>query len=90
VLSTIPYIAGDAAALNYSRTRRMSRVSRAEFAHLAAKARLPEKRVLDTVTETVERFKDVWATEKTNLPLTAKVVDAVDAHARGIPLYHGL
>jgi len=90
VLSTIPYIAGDAAALNYSRTRRMSRVSRAEFAHLAAKARLPEKRVLDTVTETVERFKDVWATEKTRLPLAAKVVDAVDAHARGIPLYHGL
>jgi serine/threonine-protein kinase HipA len=88
LLSTIPYIEGeDTAALNYSRTKKMAALSKDELAHLAAKARLSEKLVIDTARETVERFRDVWATEKRNLPLTAKVIDAVDAHAPKIELY---
>jgi len=53
-LSTIPYIPDDSAALNFSRTKRFDEFSEDKLSHLAAKARLPEKLVLDTARETVE------------------------------------
>jgi serine/threonine-protein kinase HipA len=87
LLSTIPYIPDDTMALKYSRTKKMSEFSKDELKHLAAKARLREKLVLDTAAETVERFKTLWATEKKNLPLEKKVVSIIDAHAASIPLY---
>ena len=89
LLSTIPYITDETAALNYSRTKKMTEVNRDELSHLAAKARLSEKLVLDTATETVSKFKEVWATEKKHLPLAKKVLEAVDAHVVKVPLYHG-
>lgn len=87
LLSTIPYIPDDTMALKYSRTKKMSEFSKDELKHLAAKARLREKLVLDTAAETVERFKTLWANEKKNLPLEKKVVSIIDAHAASIPLY---
>jgi serine/threonine-protein kinase HipA len=89
LLSTIPYIQDDNAALNYSRTRIMAELSRDELVHLAAKARLSERMVLGAAAETVERFKDVWQTEKKNLPLAAAVVHAVDEHAPKVAIYRG-
>jgi serine/threonine-protein kinase HipA len=87
LLSTIPYIPDETAALKYSRTKKMTEFSRDELTHLAAKALLPEKLVLDTAAETVARFRDVWTAEKTNLPLPRNVVDAVEAHAARVPIY---
>ncbi|WP_035686631.1 type II toxin-antitoxin system HipA family toxin [Bradyrhizobium sp. Cp5.3] len=90
LLSTIPYIADDKMALNYSRTKKMIEFSTDELKHLAAKARLSEKLVLDTASETVARFKAVWSKEKSHLPLARKVVDIVEAHAATIPIYSWL
>jgi serine/threonine-protein kinase HipA len=87
LLSTIPYIADDKMALNYSRTKKMAEFSRDELKHLAAKARISEKLVLDTAAETVQRFKQVWSEQKTKLPLENKVIEIVDAHAVSIPIY---
>ncbi len=87
LLSTIPYIPDGKMALNYSRTKQMTDFSRDELKHLAAKAMISEKLVLDTAAETVERFKQVWAQEKTNLPLHRKVATIIDAHAPSIPIY---
>jgi serine/threonine-protein kinase HipA len=88
LLSTIPYIEGeDSAALNFSRTKKMTQFNTDELRHLAAKARLPEKLVIDTARETVQRFKEYWAMEKNNLPLASKVLEMIDAHAPTIPLY---
>ncbi|TCU15639.1 serine/threonine-protein kinase HipA [Rhizobium azibense] len=88
LLSTIPYIEGeDTAALNFSRTKKMAALSKDELVHLAAKAELSEKLVLDTARETVERFKEVWEAEKKNLPMAAKVLETIDAHVRTIELY---
>jgi serine/threonine-protein kinase HipA len=56
-------------ALNYSRTKKMAELSKDELTHLAAKAKISEKLVIDTAAETVKRFKQVWAGEKANLPL---------------------
>jgi hypothetical protein len=81
LLSTIPYLPDDKAALKYSRTKLMAELSVDELKHLAAGARLSEKLVLDVARETVDRFKHAWAAEKTNLPLARDVVEAVDAFA---------
>jgi len=90
LLSTIPYIADETMALKYSRTNKMAEFSKDELRHLAAKAKLSEKLVLDTATETVERFKQIWSKEKANLPLEKKIVRIIDAHAASIPIYSEL
>jgi serine/threonine-protein kinase HipA len=88
LVSTIPYMAGeDTAALNYVRTKKMAEFNLDELRRLAAKAMLPEKLVIDVATETVQRFRDVWQTEKSNLPQAAKVIEMIDAHAATVPLY---
>ncbi|RVC81682.1 type II toxin-antitoxin system HipA family toxin [Mesorhizobium sp. M4A.F.Ca.ET.022.05.2.1] len=91
LVSTIPYMKGeDTAALNYSRTKKMAKLDTDELRHLAAKALLPEKLVVDTAAETVQRFRQVWEAEKTHLPLAATVVKAIDAHAPTVPLFSEL
>jgi serine/threonine-protein kinase HipA len=90
LLSTIPYIADGKMALNYSRTKKMAEFSKDELTHLAAKAKLSERLVIDTAAETVQRFKQVWAHEKANLPLEKKIVEIIDAHAPSIPIYNEL
>ena len=85
-VSTIPYIPDRKAALNFSRTRRFDEYSEDELTHLAARALLPKKLVLDTARETVALFHQHWRAEKTNLPLMAKVVEAIDAHLKTIPI----
>lgn len=91
LVSTIAYSEGeDTAALNYSRTKKMAEFSADELRHLAAKALLPEKLVIDTAAETVRRFREIWDTEKNNLPLADKAKKMIDAHAPTIPLYREL
>ncbi len=85
-VSTIPYIPDKKAALNFSRTKRFDEFSEDELSHLAAKALLPEKLVLDTAHETVALFHQHWQGEKANLPLTADVIQAVEAHLKTIPI----
>ncbi len=85
-VSTIPYIPDEEAGLKYSRTKRFDEFSEDELAHLAARALLPEKLVLDTARETVATFHEHWKREKRNLPLSAEVVRAVEFHLKTIPL----
>jgi len=85
-VSTIPYIPDSKAALNFSRTKRFDEFSEDELSHLAAKARLPEKLVLNIARETVALFHQHWHAEKANLPLTAEVLQAVEAHLKTIPI----
>ncbi|MXZ13328.1 MAG: hypothetical protein F4Y78_04895 [Candidatus Dadabacteria bacterium] len=54
------YIEDNEAALKFSRTKRFDRYSENELSHLAAKALLPEKLVLDTARETVALLYRHW------------------------------
>lgn len=85
-VSTIAYIPDDKSALTFSRTRRFTEYSEDELSHLAAKARLQEKLVLDTARETVALFHQHWHVEKANLPLAAEVVQAVETHLKTLPI----
>ena len=86
LLSTIPYIPDDNAALHVSRTRRFDEFTADELSHLAAKALLPERLVLDAAHETVALFHQHWQSEKKNLPLSAAVVQAVETHLKKVPI----
>jgi len=85
-VSTIPYIPDETAALNFSRTKRFDEFSQDELLHLASKARLPGKLVLDTAQETVSLFHERWSAEKNNLPMRPEVVDAIDGHLKKVPI----
>ena len=85
-VSTIAYLPDDKAALNFSRTKRFDEFSEDELSHLAAKAHLPEKLVLDTARETVTLFYQYWQAEKTNLPLTRGMISAIESHLKTIPM----
>ena len=85
-LSTIPYLDNRAMALKVSRSPRFDEFSMDELSHLAAQARLPERLVLQTAAETVERFHEVWGREKNNLVLTNNVIKAIDRHLTVVPI----
>jgi serine/threonine-protein kinase HipA len=85
-VSTVGYIRDDTAALKFSRTKRFDRFTKDELSHLAGKARLPEKLVLDTARETVALFHQHWQAEKANLPLSADVIQALESHLATIPI----
>jgi serine/threonine-protein kinase HipA len=85
-VSTIPYIEDEKAALSFSRTKRFDEFTFDELKHLAARARLPEKVVLNAATETATLFHQHWQKEKTNLPLHSNVIAAIDSHIDKIPI----
>ncbi len=85
-VSTISYLPDESAALKFSRTKRFSEFSMDELSHLAAKARISEKLVLDTAQETVDLFQDHWSAEKANLPLAENVINAIESHLETLPI----
>jgi len=85
-VSTIPYIEDEKAALNFSRTKRFDEFTFDELKHLAARALLPEKVVLDTAVETIALFHEHWQKEKSNLPLYSNVIEAIDKHINKVPI----
>jgi serine/threonine-protein kinase HipA len=85
-VSTVPYLPDDSAALKVSRSKKFSDFTLDELSHLAAKAMLPEKWVLDTAKETVAGFHEIWAKEKAHLPLTQSMIEAIEWHLRSIPI----
>lgn len=85
-VSTIAYIEDEKAALNFSRTKRFDEFTFDELKHLAARALLPEKVVLDTAIETIALFHEHWQKEKSNLPLYSNVIKAIDKHVDKAPI----
>ncbi len=80
LLSTIPYIQNKTAALKFSRTNKMVDFNFSELADLADKALVPQKLVLDTAKETVEKFMEIWSKEKSHLFLNKEIIETVEKH----------
>ena len=85
-VSTIAYLRDEDAALTVSRSKRFDYFSNDELSHLAAKAMLPERLVLETARETVELFHRHWQAEKRNLPLSQSVIETIEDHVRKVPV----
>jgi len=85
-VSTIPYIPDDKFALAFSRTKNFTEYTIDELEHMAAKAALPRKLVVDTAKETVELFMERWRKEKHHLPADTSVISAIDKHLATLPI----
>ena len=83
-ISTIACIKDSETALKCSRTKRFDRYSKDGLSHLAAKALLPEKVVLDTACETVPLFLQHWNVVKSHLLLSGDG-KAIEDHLKNIP-----
>jgi len=88
-VSTIAYLKDENAALTVSRSKRFDAFSFDELSHLAAKAMLPGKLVLDTARETVALFHQHWKTGKGALPLSRSVIEAIEQHLAKVPIAAG-
>jgi serine/threonine-protein kinase HipA len=89
LLSTIPYIQDQTAALKYARTRKMSEFTYDELSYLAAKAGVADKLVVQTARRTVEEFHETWAGEKNHLGLANAMIETIDRHLPTLPLVSG-
>ena len=67
----------------------MADLSLDQLAYLAAKARLPEKLVLDTARETAERFMTAWDGGRFAADLDPRVIDPINELLRRIDLVKG-
>jgi serine/threonine-protein kinase HipA len=85
-VSTIAYIPGDNSALKFSRGKAFSDYTVEELEHLAARAALPRRLVMDTAKETVALFMQRWAGEKHHLPMDQAVKLAIDKHLETLPI----
>lgn len=85
-VSTIAYIPDYKMALRLGRSKEMRELSLDQLSYLAAKARLPEKLVLDAGTETVERFMAIWNEGAFRTDLDPKVVGSINELVDNIPL----
>ena len=87
-VSTIAYpgLDDEEAALKFSRTKRFDAFAVHELEHLAGRAGLPARMVIDTAKETVGRFQEVWQAEQKNLPLHPNVIEAIERHLGRVPL----
>ncbi len=85
-VSTVAYIPGDRSALAFSRSKEFSDYTVDELEHLAAKAALPRKLVIDTAQETVALFMQHWASEKNHLPMHKDVRTAIEKHLETLPI----
>lgn len=85
-VSTVSYLPDAHAALNFSRTKRFDGFTEDELSHLAGKALLSRRLVIDTALETVALFHERWRKEKKHLPISAEVVAAVEKQLKTVPL----
>ena len=85
-VSTIAYVKDENAALTVSRSKRFDSFSEDELSHLAAKAMLPEKLVVNTARETVALFHQHWQAEKAHLPLSESAIEAIERHVSKVPI----
>ena len=85
-VSTTAYIPDETSGLKFSRSKYYKDFTFDELAHLADRANLPEQLVLETARETVQRFHEVWGRERSNLPLSRDVVEAVERQLGLVPL----
>ena len=85
-ISTIAYIPDETSGLKFSRSKYYKDLTLDELTHMADRANLPEHPVLDAAKETVQRFHEVWSRERSNLPLSEDVIQAVERQLSAVPL----
>ena len=85
-VSTVAYIPDDGMALKLVDSKKFQNMTLEQFDRLAEKAGLPRKTTLDTVLETVDTFRSVWA-DFNHSALGDGTRRAIDEHLAKLPLW---
>lgn len=85
-VSTIGYIEDFELGLSLAKEKNMHKIDESHFRKLAVKAKLPENLVVRGMTETVERFMELWPRAKEELPLSAKLIHSIEEHQKRLPI----
>ncbi|MCB9987713.1 MAG: HipA domain-containing protein [Rhodospirillales bacterium] len=85
-VSTIAYLADANMALTLGRSKAITELSLDQLSYLAAKARLPEKLVLDVGRETAVQFMAAWKGGRAIQHVSTKAVGPIDELLARIPL----
>lgn len=85
-VSTIAFLHDTNMALTLGRSKAMADLSLDQLSYFAGKARLPEKLVLNTAKETVERFMTIWQQQISSTDSPVKMEAIISEHLKIIPL----
>ena len=85
-ISTVPYLPDDSLALNFVDSKAFDSLTLDQFSRFGAKARLPEKLVIEIAQETVQAFAEAWR-DVEDLFIDHEVRKAIEAHMQTIPLW---
>jgi serine/threonine-protein kinase HipA len=88
LIPTILYVDHDALALNLGGESKFHLVEIDNFKKLAARARAPERVVVNTVREAAEQVREAWRKLKNDLPLTNEDVRKISEHMSKLPLFN--
>ncbi len=89
-VSTIAFLPDETMALSFGHSKEWNDVTSDELIWFAGKAHLPQKLVMDSAKEIVEKFQQMWPEEKTNLSFSEELVQAIENHLKKIPLVDAL
>jgi serine/threonine-protein kinase HipA len=89
-VSTIAFLPDETMALSFGHSKEWNDVTSDELNWFAGKAHLPQKLVMDSAKEIVEKFQQMWPKEKTNLSFGEEVVQSIENHLKKIPLVDAL
>lgn len=88
-LSTTLYIPDENAALKFGRTKKIAELTLDEVLYMATKAGIPAALAKDSAMEAVDRFHQVWGTERANLPISDELEAEINRLIAVIPLAMG-
>ncbi|MDV3256810.1 MAG: HipA domain-containing protein [Sphingomonas sp.] len=86
LISTVAYVPEEDSGLKFHHSSEWRSFNYDELALIADKAKVPTRLVIDTAKTTVERFDDTWSREKTNLPFSRDVIDAIEKHRKTLAI----
>lgn len=84
-VSTLPYIPHDQLALSFAGSKAFSDLTYERLNRFAEKSGIPEKIVLETTKETVQRFMELWKSIH-DFSIDKAVIKAINKHLKTIPL----
>ena len=86
LVSTIAYLPDDSLALSLGGTKHFDDVDIERFRHMADKAGLPVRLVVETARDTTARIRDLWPSHEPARSLKPAVRQSIDAHMQSVPL----
>lgn len=85
-ISTIAYLPDTEMALNFSRSKKMTELSQERLSWFTAKAKLPERRVMSTASNTAESFMDIWKNGEAVRDIAPQVIAPINRLLPQIPI----